>query len=745
MRMRCMNWKKSWYWGLQVLLLFSMLAPLGIAHASQTLGWEFSLSPRANLETPEQALEWMVGVIKDPISRLTGRTMPRGELISDGQFVYGPAVEGFDIAGFLLEQQSPLAPYAAEIDAIARFTSVNPKILLTVLEVRSGMVSHLEPSLAEDEILAEIEETAYQLAIPFYDHLYQWGSRQSKTESLPKGAPSVSFEDGSTQLIDPALSSGTFALASVLAQDQTEEAWQATSFSQENGSFMGTFAEFFPETNLLDSTYSIDPPSLPPDDFFQLPIPLGASWQFNGPHSWCGGDACYNEPPDRSSIDFSTTWDHTDPFVDHYTTAAAAGAGYIRTPYSGRDPCWYEIDHGNGWKTSYYHLEYLGVPGSQGNVNQNFRIGAIGEGVCNGGFASGAHVHFTLCYNGAYYDLDGIKFSGWEVHSGPDPYTTGYLERDGEILPVYSRVRNDYHEYYGTGEDNALYFNGTQDPSVDRLKLPVDAPDDDFPGPPADVGYHDFVVEWWMKSEADENNAPAITCGENDNWKLGHILFDRSRAESGAEWGVSIAGGLIAFGVRGEDGSNRTLCSSTMVTDGKWHHIAIQRNRWAGIYPDGELWLFVDGQLEGQATGPGWDISYPDDDVPGSSCGVSGSEPCTDSDPFLFIGGSKWDTRLSFQGWLDDIRFSWWLRYFTDFTPPESPHAIDSKTVALLRFDEDAGEVIHDTSGFTHDGGLPSGPSEGFLVYGGEPAGPLRTSSYLFKDYQYFIPFVIKP
>jgi LasA protease len=656
-------------------------------------------------------------------------------LLSDGQFVWGPNVGDFNIKIFLETRQSPLTTFANDIEAIAAFTSVNPKVLLAVLEIRYSLVNSLSEGLEPNDILQYIEETAYDLAIPFYNHLYTWGSRKHMRETSQPKTAILSFEDEITEQLDPGISSGTFAVASALSQNQSYEIWQSTVSTKSSEGFAQVFAEFFPDTDPLSTANNINPPALPPDNFFQLPFPLGGEWTFNGPHSWCGGDACWQQPPDRSSIDFATNWHHGEPYPDHYTVAAAEGIGNVRTPYTGRLPCWYEIDHGEGWKTSYYHLQKLDDPGTRGSVMRNQSLGVIAEEVCNGGFANGAHVHFTLWYNGSYYDLDGIKLSGWEVHSGPTPYTTGFLERGGQILNVYETITNDYNTYYGSSTDFALQFKGNDQADQDRITILMDDPNTDVPGPPADVGMHDFVIEWWMKANPGENAAPEVTCGPNDDWKEGNILFDRSTSFEGSEWGVSMAGGYIVFGIRGDDSQEITLCSSSTVDDGEWHHIAVQRNRWDGsTYMDGQLWLFVDGILEASALGPRGDISYPDDAAPGEVCGPSGTDPCTGIDPVLVIGACKWEGCLGYHGVIDDIRFSWWLRYFEDFEPPTSPIKQDSKTVGILRLNEGRGDILYDT------GGYEGGTSNGIRMYGGDPAGPEWIYSDLFFGFFQYIP-----
>lgn len=258
----------------------------------------------------------------------------------------------------------------------------------------------------------------------------------------------------------------------------------------------------------------------------------------------------------------------------------------------------------------------------------------------------------------------------------------------------------------------ALRFFGTGSDDIDRVKIPVDDPVTDDAGPPADVGFTDFTLEAWLRAEQTENPAPAVECGpDNVNWINGNIIFDRDRHSQGRKYGVSLAGGRLVFGVSGDEGAgDYTLCGTSTVTNGKWHHIAVQRRR-----TDGGLWLFVDGQLEAEGTGPAGDISYPDDGQPGDFC----EGPCTNSDPFLVIGAEKHDAGAaypSFSGWLDEVRLSNTLRYNDNFTPPTVPFEADANTVALWHFDEGSGTTVGDAA--------PGGLSAGTLMVGGPNNGP---------------------
>jgi hypothetical protein len=87
------------------------------------------------------------------------------------------------------------------------------------------------------------------------------------------------------------------------------------------------------------------------------------------------------------------------------------------------------------------------------------------------------------------------------------------------------------------------------------------------------------------------------------------------------------------------------------------------------------------------------------------------------ADPYLALGTDKYDTVLPFSGWLDELRFSNILRTRVDFPLSTAPYVNDINTAAIFHFDEGAGDVVYDTSGF---GG---GPSSARRVPTGSPSG----------------------
>jgi len=254
----------------------------------------------------------------------------------------------------------------------------------------------------------------------------------------------------------------------------------------------------------------------------------------------------------------------------------------------------------------------------------------------------------------------------------------------------------------------SLRFYGHGSGDIDRVKVKLDAP-----AVPADIGAN-FTLEFWMKANAADNGTTACVPG-GVNWINGNVIFDRDVYGSGdhGDYGISLANGKIAFGVA-QGSTEDTICGTTTVADGTWHHIAVTRNT-----TNGAMNIFVDGTLDASGTGPTGDISYRD----GRTTSYS------NSDPYLVLGAEKHDAGAeypSYNGYLDEVRLSNNIRYTSNFTRPATPFASDANTVALYHFDEgpagNCTSTILDSS-FT-------GTSDGVCQNGGAaPAGPVYSTS----------------
>ncbi|HEX9674481.1 MAG TPA: hypothetical protein VGA07_00745, partial [Anaerolineales bacterium] len=204
-------------------------------------------------------------------------------VLSDGQFVWGPNAADFDPRAYLQARSSPLLPYAEHLALWADYSSVNPQVLLAVLESKLGWVSSIDPSATEDQIRDQIESTAMDLAMAFYEHLYIWGARRPASQPAPPAGPVILFDDGSAQLLDPATSSGSYAVARVLGSRPLAEGLQAqAAATEETQGFQQVFGSLFPGEDPLDESNQITPLAAPPADLLQFPFPLGATWIASG-------------------------------------------------------------------------------------------------------------------------------------------------------------------------------------------------------------------------------------------------------------------------------------------------------------------------------------------------------------------------------------------------------------------------------------------------------------------------------
>jgi hypothetical protein len=263
----------------------------------------------------------------------------------------------------------------------------------------------------------------------------------------------------------------------------------------------------------------------------------------------------------------------------------------------------------------------------------------------------------------------------------------------------------------------SLRFHGNPTAEVDQIKVPID------PQVAADLG-GDLTVEFWLKTEPGAN--PAMSCqAGSDGWTYGNVILDRDVFGTGdyGEYGVSLSGGRIAFGV-GRAGRQQTICGLIDVADGRWHHVALTRR-----FADGVMRIYVDGTESAQGIGPAGDISYRD----GRPTGVS-------SDPFLIIGASKSDEGTGsngFSGALDELRLSSSIRYSSPFDRPLAPFVADAETALLFHFDEGPTgpclSSVLDTSGRATHGQCRHGgsASPGPLYEADAPFLPPRQRTWL--------------
>ena len=64
----------------------------------------------------------------------------------------------------------------------------------------------------------------------------------------------------------------------------------------------------------------------------------------------------------------------------------------------------------------------------------------------------------------------------------------------------------------GAAEAGSIRFFGNGANDIDRVKIRIDDPANNNPGPPADIGAGNFTIEFWIKGAAADNTN-TVRCG----------------------------------------------------------------------------------------------------------------------------------------------------------------------------------------------------------------------------------------
>jgi LasA protease len=351
---------------------------------------------------------------------------PNGNLFPDSEVVYSPSALDFDIEEYVSESGGYLSTYreylsngwhtgAQVIQRVAIENSINPRLLLSLVEYRSHWVKGIPTNMAEvDYPLGKIKINNKGLY-----HQLSWAVSQLSIGYYYWRAgllTEIKLADGKNVRLSPDLNAGTVALQYLLAQIYDAKEWGGTLYGPD--SLPVTHEEMFGNVWLRAQT--VEP--LYPPDLAQPPLNLPyrnkEKWAYTGgPHSAWGPDGAL------AAVDFAPPSNFTGCIESiEWVTASATGL-VVR---AGNGVVMVDLDgdgfEQTGWAILYMHIATKDrVPvGTWLNVNDK-----IGHPSCEGGVSTGTHVHFARKYNGEWILADGpmpMNLSGWVAHAGEHPY-----------------------------------------------------------------------------------------------------------------------------------------------------------------------------------------------------------------------------------------------------------------------------------------------------------------------------------
>ncbi len=367
-----------------------------------------------------------------------GEIMPQPPLLPDSEVIESPTSIDFNPVDFINQAGGYLASYheqfngqtlsgAQIVQRVARESSINPRLLLALLEFRSGWVTQKLPPTSSITYPLGFRIPAwqglYREMIMAATHLnagyYGWRS----------GALiEIQFSEGRRLRLNPEQNAGTIALQNLFARlYPTETSWREALYGAQN--FYTLYQQLFGDAwSRADTLGPLFPPGVTQPEL-ELPFPPGERWSFTGgPHpSWKTGSP-------RGAIDFAPVTGEPRCAVSRAWVTASAPGVITR---SERNVVALDLD-GDGYEQTGWVLIYLHVADFE-RVAVGQRVAQderIGHPSCEGGATTGTHIHLARKYNGEWIAADRplpFVLSGWQVFADERNYL-GELRRDGQVV-----------------------------------------------------------------------------------------------------------------------------------------------------------------------------------------------------------------------------------------------------------------------------------------------------------------------
>ena len=362
---------------------------------------------------------------------------PSFKIIPDSELVYGPSVRGFEIREFLTlyYPQSVLLSYRQNVEgqlvdgagslelAAVRF-SLNPRLLLAMVEYRTGWVTAVDRGNIDLNYPMGHVQNGYE---GLYNQL-TWAADQVNKGyygRAERGQINLLLADNTRVTFEPTLNDGTAGVLTWLGghTNATYDGW--LNEIGESG-FAATYRRLFGNPFGFSYEPILSPETTQPE--LTLPWAEGVAWYMtSGGHGgWASGAAW-------AALDFAPEKEARGCYL-HAGWAVAAAAGKVA--FSDFGGVLLDLDGdgdiGTGWVLVYWHLD------NQERIQAGSIVAAgqnLGHPSCEGGFSNGTHLHFARRYNGHWIAANGERpfvLDGWVSQAAGREYD-GYLVK-GETV-----------------------------------------------------------------------------------------------------------------------------------------------------------------------------------------------------------------------------------------------------------------------------------------------------------------------
>ncbi len=374
--------------------------------------------PETSLLSPGQLLV---------IPHRLGETSPDTPLIPDSEIVFSPTAVDFKVADYIEEAGGYLSLFKEYlgttgwttgvdiINRVALENSVNPRILIALLEYQAHWIFGNPTNLAE---------TYYPLGIHDLDHKDLYSQLNWALDKLSTGYYSwrdgrlteLVFPNGEKLRIAPQLNAGSVALQYLFSLLYNRREWESVLYASDG--FSSLYEKMFGSPWLR--AQSVEPlfPTTLTQPGLILPFIRGQLWSLTG-----GPHAAWNSEGAWAALDFAPGSTESGCVKsESWVTSAATGL----VTRSDRGVVVIDLDgdghEQTGWVIMYLHIATAGrIP-----VGAWVEAGdLLGHPSCEGGLATGTHVHIARKYNGEWILADGpipFTLSGWVAHAADAPY-----------------------------------------------------------------------------------------------------------------------------------------------------------------------------------------------------------------------------------------------------------------------------------------------------------------------------------